>query len=273
MFAPILSPGLQSAVLKHLRFTPSEPDRQQLQRLLAAYIRTVPWESAFRIVKRARTRNRQDCARWPEEFWRDNLQHGAGGTCFESNFAFSALLHGLGFAGYLTINDMEESVGCHSAIVVSLGGQKHLVDVGFPVYGLLLLGSQPVEEHDSPFFRYTVRNLGSYRYQIERRPHPFPYAFTLVDRPVSLDIYRKATTDDYGPEGHFLHRVIVNKIVDEQMWRFSSDEMPQQLTHFQDGQRYDHHITADVAMAVATKFGIDGTVIRQALQLIAAPKA
>ena len=273
MFAPVLSPGLQAAVLKRLDCSPGTADRELLQRLLAAYVRTVPWESAFRIVKRAHDDDPQDCARWPAEFWQDNLQRGAGGTCFESNLAFSALLHGLGYEGYLTINDMEESIGCHTAIIVFLDGQKCLVDVGFPVYAVLPLEIQPVTEYESPYFRYTIRDLGSDRYQIERRPHPVPYAFTLVERPVSLDIYRQATIDDYGPEGHFLQRVIVHKIIDEQMWRFTSDEMPRQLTRFTDGRRFDFPITGDLATAVAAKFGIDEKTIGHALRLIAAPQS
>jgi arylamine N-acetyltransferase len=273
MLAPVLQPSLHAAVLNQLGCAPGTANRQQLERLLAAYIRSVPWESALRIVKRAHTQNWQDCARWPDEFWQDNLQHGAGGTCFESNFAFSALLRGLGYEGYLTINDMGESIGCHTAIIVFLAGQKFLVDVGYPVYTLLPLQYQPVSEHDSPFFRYTVRELGSDRYQIERRPHPIPYAFTLVDQPVKEDDYRQVTINDYGPDGHFLQRVIVHKIIDEQMWRFTSAELPQQFTRFTDGQRFDQHITGDTATAVAAKFGINEKIIRQALHLIAASKA
>ncbi len=55
MFAPKLEPHLYSAVLRHLHISPAAPDLRFLDQLLGAYVRTVPWESAFRIVKRART--------------------------------------------------------------------------------------------------------------------------------------------------------------------------------------------------------------------------
>ena len=269
MFAPTLAPGLHTAVLNQLGCSPDRPNLQFLQRLVAAYVRAVPWESAFRIVKKAAHEDLQACPRWPEEFWRDTLQRGGGGTCFESNFAFSALLHGLGYEGYLTINNMEESIGCHTAIIVLLEGQKWLVDAGFPLYAALPINPHTITQVDSPFQRYTVQPDKPNHYKVERRPHPSPYAFTLIDQPIGLSEYRRATTADYGPDGHFLQRVIVHKILDEQMWRFTSSEQPAQLTCFAGGQRFDTIIQGDLAMAVAAKFDIDVIVVRRALDLIA----
>ena len=53
MFAPTLTPDLHKAVLDRLGSSPEHPNLQFLQHLVGAYVRTVPWESAFRIVKRA----------------------------------------------------------------------------------------------------------------------------------------------------------------------------------------------------------------------------
>lgn len=270
MFAPKLPPDLHAAVLKRLHFLPGKPDLPHLDRLVNAYVRTVPWESAFRIVKRAEQDVVDACSRWPEEYWQDHLRRGSGGTCFESNFAFSSLLHELGYKGYLTINDMQESIGCHTAIIVLLEGQKWLVDTGFPIYAPLPIESHSVSQRTTPFHQYTIRPEGDGRYQIERRPHPNWYAFTLIDRPVSLAEYRQATTADYGPNGHFLQRVIIHKILDEQMWRFNSSEKPPQLTRFGDGQRFDHPIDGNVATALAAKFSIDEVVVSRALDLIPA---
>ena len=49
----------------------------QLEALLAAYYRRVPWESVFRIVRRAEN----PTPRWPDLFWRDAMTRGGGGTC------------------------------------------------------------------------------------------------------------------------------------------------------------------------------------------------
>ncbi len=267
MFAPQLDRHLFSAVLRHLHISPAAPDLRFLDRLLGAYVRTVPWESALRIVKRACTAELADCPRWPEEFWQDHLQLGGGGTCFESNYAFSSLLHALGFEGYLTINDMGDSIGCHTAIIVLIQGQKWLVDAGFPIYAPLPVSANGVMHRATPFYHYTIRPQSPGRYQIERQPHPNWVAFTLIDRPVTIEQYRQATTADYGPDGHFLDRVIIHKILNEQAWRFNAGEEPPQFTHFDFGRRLDHPITADIATAIATKFCLDKETVCRALQL------
>lgn len=267
MFAQELHPDLFTAVLQRLQVSPAKPDLLLLDRLIGAHVRTVPWESAFRIVKRSQTEALAGCSRWPEEFWQDHLQRGAGGTCFESNYAFSAILHGLGFEGYLTINDMGESIGCHTAIIVLLEGQKWLVDAGFPIYAPLPISPNGIMHRSTPFHHYTIRPQGGSRYQIERQPHPNWVAFTLIDRPVTDQEYRQATTADYGPNGHFLQRVIIHKILDELPWRYTSDEEPQQFTCFEYGKRIDQPIAGDVAATVATKFDLDEKTVRRALQL------
>ncbi len=259
---------LTTSVITHLGVGEGMPDRQLLERLVSAFVRTVPWESAFRIVRRAQCRELETCPRWPEEFWQDHLQGGAGGSCFETNYAFYFLLNALGYQCYLTINNMGESVGCHTAIIVIINDKKWLVDVGFPLYTILPLSPYGVVFRSSPFLRYTVRPEGGNRYQIERRPHPKWYAFTLIDQPVSEEQYRQATTADYGPQGHFLDRVIIHKVIDSLLWRFNSGQRPYCLENFRYGKRGELLFDGDAAKILAHKFGMNEDVLRQALALV-----
>ena len=268
MFAQTIPLELHTAVLERLQISPGELDLRNLDKLVGAYVRSVPWESASRIVKRDSTEELASCSRWPEEFWQDHLEKGGGGTCFESNYAFSSILRRLGYEGYLTINDMGDSIGCHTAIIVILQGQKWLMDVGFPIYAPLPVSGRGIMHRGTPFYHYSIRPEGDGRYQIERQPHPNWIAFTLIDRPVSEGAYRQVTTADYGPDGHFLQRVIIHKILDEQSWRFTSDEKPPQFARFDYGQRIDYPIVGDVATAVAAKFGLNEDMVRRALDLI-----
>jgi hypothetical protein len=242
---------------------PAAPTLTTLENLLGAYYRTVPWESVFRIVRRAEKPE----PRWPDQFWQEALAQGAGGTCFESNYAFFALLQTLGYEGYLTINNMGDSVGCHTAIVVVLDGQKWLVDVGLPLYVLLPISSRGVMHRSSRFLHYTVRPDGRSRYQIEQRPHPRPIAFTLIDAPVDDATYRTATKNDYGANGLFLDFVIVNKVINNQAWRFNMAERPWALNRFEWGQKFDTVLTGDVATAVAKHFGMETAVVQRAFSL------
>lgn len=265
-FSP-LRPPLLDAVLERLSPERSTLDLAGLDSLLSAYTQTVPWESVFRIVKKGISHDPAHCPRWPEEFWLDNLQRGGGGTCFESNYAFYALLLGLGFQGYLTINNMGDSIGCHTAIIVLLDGTNWLVDAGLPLHTPIPIDPGRETGRTSPFFRYAAKPEGNDRYEIERFPHPLPYAFTLVDQPVSDEEYRAATAADYGEDGHFLDRVIVNRVVEGRLWRFNAGEKPWRLDAFTWGERQEYKITGNPAAAVARRFTMDEDMIREALRL------
>jgi arylamine N-acetyltransferase len=263
-----LSPDLTGDVLRYLGVEAGAPSIVHLDTLLTAYTRTVPWESAFRIAKRARTNDTADCPRWPNEFWRDAIDKGGGGTCFESNYAFFSLLRALGYEGYLTVNNMLPKIGCHTAIRLNIADRSWLADVGLPIYAALPIEANGITQRASPFHTYTVRPDGEHEYQIERDQHQKTNCFTLVDRAVAENDYRQATTDDYGANGLFLNRVIVNKIIDGRQWRFTSDERPLHFEVFEDGRRIDHIITGDVAEAVAQRFGMDAETLRAALDAV-----
>lgn len=251
-------------MLTHLGVTPAAPDLALLNRLLLGYGQAVPWESASRIVKRARVDEHTMAPRWSEEFWDDALELGTGGTCFESNAAFLALLRALGYESYLTINDMGDTVGCHTALVVRLEDRPWLVDVGYPLYGALPLNPDYSTSCATPYLTYTAQPVAPGRYVITNQPHPKPYVFDLIDTPVDKAVYRAATTNDYGPAGLFLDRVIIRKVVDGTIWRFDS-AAPLRLERFADSERLDVLIEGDVAGVLSRHFGIAEPVLAAAL--------
>lgn len=264
--AEILTQTMTKSVLAYLGLTavPETPDVPFLDQLMHVFSRTVPWESASRIVRRTAVAEPELCPRWPEKFWQDSIDLGTGGTCFESNYAYFALLKALGFEGYLTINNMGDTIGCHSAIVVLVEGQKWLVDAGFPIYVTLPMSANGMMHRRSSFLYYAIRPDGRRRYHIEQHPHPNRVAFTLIDEPVSEPDYRAHTMADYGAGGLFLDAVIMNKIVNDQPWRFNMRERPWALNRFEAGQRYDVEMISDPATAVARHFGIDEQMMQQA---------
>ncbi|MCB9422014.1 MAG: arylamine N-acetyltransferase [Ardenticatenaceae bacterium] len=268
MSFPRLSPALVKTILRRFDVVATLPTLSLLETLVNAYIRTVPWETVFRIVKRARTAETAVCPRWPEEFWTDNLERGGGGTCFESNYAFFSLLQALGYEGYLTINNMGDSIGCHTAIIILINGQKWLVDAGFPLYAPLPVSPYGTMHRTTQFMKYTVRPDGPDVYQIEQHPHPNRNAFTLIDRPVPDETYLAATTTDYGPDGLFLDRIVINKVVADQTWRFNTGEQPWQLLRFVNGMRTGFMLDGDAATAVAQHFAIDKSVVQAAFQAL-----
>ena len=259
-------------ILRWLGLAGVTRDRLFLDALLSAYAQHVPWESASRIVRRADRASADDCAVRPRAFWEQAMKGGLGGTCFESNAALAALLSACGFECVLTINDRPPLAACHTALIVSLDGQRLVVDAGFPLYAAVPLptGSRPVAVH-SRWGTFTAAPTGPGRFAISQLSHPRPLAFELVDRPVTPFAYEAATRADYGPTGLFLDRVILKKIVHGDMWRFATGSRPRVLERFHQGKRYVAPLPddTDVAAAVlATHFAMDHGVVRRALELV-----
>jgi len=219
-------------ILNYLECPGKAPTLRYLNRLVYAYIRKVPWESVSRIVKRHTTPITEDCPRWPEEFWHDAIQFCFGGTCFESNLAFYSLLMTLGYDGYLTVNDMGDSRGCHAATVIILDGEKYLVDITIPVHNAVRLDRQKVTRQRTTFHNYTIRPVQENKYEVERSHHSHRNAFTLIDVPVSLPDYLTIVENDYKETGFFLKSVVMVKVIEDKTWRFFSDIQPYKLESF-----------------------------------------
>ena len=265
-----LSLDLCRRILSHFGIlTEPAPTLETLHRLLSGYTRAVPWESASRIVRRARQETATDCALLGADFWENHFESGTGGTCYESNYAFFGLLRRLGYEGYLTINDMGSSIGCHSAIILLLDGQKHLVDVGYPVHAALPLYEGRGSRAASAIMDYTVEPVARDRYMIWREIQPRSSAFQLNDKPVSDAEYRAIARHDYRHDGgQFLNEIVIHKVLDDQLWRFDSDERPFCLQQFVDGQRRDRDLGDDPAAEVADKFGIARDVVAGAMGIL-----
>ena len=264
---PPLDNAAAAAALHLLGVPASAPSLPLLHRLQAAYVRRVSWESASRIVRRAAGPTADACPCWPAQFWAEAARQGHGGTCFESNYAFMALLLRLGYTGYLTINDMGDQRACHTAIVVRLDGQAWLVDVGLPLLAPLPLDG--TRRARSRLQDYEALDAGRDRLRIMRAPHPRPEAFQLVNRPVADADYRRALTADYGPDGLFLDRVVVSRLIAGRLWRFNSGERPFRLEAFARDQSDHYDIHGDPAPIVARRFGMDAGTLRTALALVA----
>src|SRR5690606_18290847 len=123
------------------------------------------WESVFRIARKDAAGGTIS-ARRPADFWADAVERGGGGTCFESNYAFFALLQALGYAGYLTINDMGDAAGCHTAIVVEIAGDRYLTDVGLPLHRPLRLSYARTTRSRGAFHTYVAQPLAADSYVI-----------------------------------------------------------------------------------------------------------
>ena len=241
-----LNHELATDVLNYLDLPRRAPTLRFLNQLIHVYIRRVPWESVSRIVKRHTTSEIKDCPRLPEEFWSNAMLFGFGGTCFESSLAFYSLLMALGYEGYLTVNDMGESHGCHAAIIILLHGQKFLVDITIPVHAAVRIEPQKIVRRKTLLFDYKIRPIAENKYEVERSHRPSKNLFTLIDIPISLSDYIAVVENDYTEaNGRFLKSVVMVKVVNEQGQRFFSDQKPYKLESFDRTGRTEKLIKAE----------------------------
>jgi hypothetical protein len=267
-----LEAPLAHDVLRYLDCPRETPNVEALNRLIHAFIRKAPWESVTRLLKRHTVSDTARCPRWPDEVWRDALAFNGGGTCFEINQAFFSLLTWLGYDGYLTLNDIEAARDCHAAIIVVVSGRKYLVDVSLPLSGALALRPDADADLHAPWLTYTVRPQTGHLYSVERSPHPRPRLFTLKDTPIAGPAYARAVENDYGPAGHFLDRVVINKVVGERAWLFKSDAQPYRLEAFDRGGRREIHLPPDdVPRSLADFYQLPADKVAAALALTQAP--
>jgi len=266
----LISNSMTIDILDYLDCHPKAPTLRYLNRLIHAYIRKVPWESVSRIIKRHNTPETKNCPRLPAEFWNDALKYGFGGTCFESSLAFYNLLTGLGYEGYLTVNDMGDSIGCHAAIVLFLDGQKYLVDITIPVHAAVRIDSHKTIRRRTALFDYTLRPVSENKYEVERSHRPSKNLFTLIDVPVNLQDFRKILEDDYTDvTGRFLKSVVMVKVIDEKGQRFFSDQLPYKLESFYRAGRIEQFIEPELLPHTLAKlFQLPEDSISVALSLI-----
>jgi arylamine N-acetyltransferase len=270
-----LDNSLVKDILDYLDCSTKAPTLRYLNRLILAYIRKVPWESVSRIIKRHTTLETKNCPRLPKEFWIEAIQHGFGGTCFESSLAFYSLLTTLGYEGYLTVNDMGDSRGCHAAIVLFLDGQKYLVDITIPVHAAVRIDPQKTVRRKTAMFDYTLYPVSENKYEVGRSHRSTKNLFTLVDVPVRLPAYIATVEDDYKETtGRFLNSVVMVKVIDGRAQRFFSDQKPYKLECLDRASRIEKSIEPEILpLFLAELFQIPEESISTAFSLIQDPTA
>jgi len=201
------------------------------------------------------------------------MRYGFGGTCFESSLAFYSLLTALGFEGYLTVNDMGDSIGCHAAIVIRLNGQKYLVDNTIPVHAAVRIDPQKTVRRQTALFDYKLRPISENKYDVQRSHRPCRNLFTLIDVPVSLPDFLAVLEDDYTEaNGRFLKSIVIVKVVGDKAQRFFSDQKPFKLESFDRVGRMEKIIEPDILPhLLAELFQMPEGSISAALSLVQDP--
>ncbi len=216
-----------TAILQHLDLQPQSPTLAFLNQILAAWSARIPWESVSRIARHQSPGTPNNHARFPSTFFTDALQHGTGGTCFESNFALHNLLNELGFQATLHFCDMQDSstTDPHSANITVIDGQRFLTDTGYPIPGALELNPHTTTTVSTPAYHFRAIPQPHNCWEIRRRADDYEsYSFTVKTDPIPADVFRARLLHDHQPDGLFLGEIIISRTDSSGMLRFSQDK-------------------------------------------------
>lgn len=245
---------MTQAILDFLEVKKDNPSIDFLQRLQTAYCRSVPWESVSRILRKEKLKDPKKCVKLENDFWKDAIVLGTGGTCYESNLAFEFLLKSLGFETYLTINKIEDKSSLHSAIIVKFDSIKYIVDIGYPLYSPIPIDKNKVTVTQLNQIEYRSTYLSDENYLIENYPHPKPYLYHLTDKPICAKDYLKICVEDYGEKGLFLDRIIIRKVKNGVPTRFDSDDIPYNIHLLQNGQKSKQLLDKDKMISTLSEY-------------------
>lgn len=252
-------------ILEALSIDHAEPSLNYLHALFDRFNRHVPFESASKILRDADVPDPADKPRWPEIFWADHLESGAGGTCFARVAAFQALSQALDFESRPVLGRVAEDFD-HAALLVESAGEQWICDVGFPLPAVL-----PVREVE------TDTALGSVR--VGRTPRGYsidllegvpegPRAIEIFDAPVPDSEFLARWRRTFRPDSKFLKAVSLRI------------ERPGRIVSFAAGEIRvdDRHSRARIPLAapragiLSEAFGVDAALLDRAFALAGDPE-
>jgi hypothetical protein len=253
----------ESEILAALGLTKRPPDLRFLADLFDAFDRTVPFESASKILRHAEDSDLADKPRVPEIFWSEHLELGTGGTCFARVAAFAALSEGLGFHPRKIVGSIGAS-SSHAAVLFDLEGRTWLADVGYPLPEIRPLESGAYESA----LGSCVLDAGPARATLSVVSGPERGA--VIEYPlagVTDDVFRAAWTKTFTSPSYFLDKVVLRRHDAHRVLRFFRGEV--EITDAY--SRTVVPLLAGRAARLAEIFSIEESVVSRALTIAGDP--
>ena len=252
-------------ILEALEMPRSEPGIGYLQALFARFNERVLFETASKIVRNAEVSEPAEKPRRPELFWAEHLDSGAGGTCFARVAAFHALLSDLAFDGRVALGRVQSDFD-HAALLVTLGGEEWICDVGFPLPVLLRCASG---ETETPLGALRVTRGGrGWRVELLGGVPEGPRELEIFEAPVPREQVEDRWRETYRPESRFLKAVSLRLEKQGRTVSFSEGEIRVDDLH----SRTRIGLPPPRAPLLEEQFGIDRPLLERAFALVGDPE-
>ncbi len=195
--------------------------------------------------------------RRPGTFWTERLETGTGGTCFARVAAFDALLTALGFKTRRLLGRVLADFD-HAGLLVTLGEEEWICDVGFPLPALV-----PPREGRTETALATVAVSATPRgwaVELEGGVPYGPRSLELFEAPVTDEEFAARWEHTFTPDSPFLREVRLRRSFDNRILSFARGEARVDDLH----SRTRIPLPAPRAAALAELFGIDTGVLEEA---------
>ena len=203
--------------------------------------------------------------RRPEIFWTERLEAGTGGTCFARVGAFDALLTALGFKTRRLLGRVLADFD-HAGLLVTVGGEEWICDVGFPLPALL----PPRESRTETALAAVVvaATPRGWALELEGGVPSGPRSLELFDAPVTDEEFAACWERTFQPGSLFLREVVLRRSFDNRILSFARGQARVDDLH----SRTRLPLPAPRAGALADLFGIDKAVLEEAFSAVGDPE-
>ncbi len=265
---PLLPPTHDSPVLhQFLHDFRIDADRPPDQILLASAqaFADLPYENLTKIIKDAETGTVEAARRTPAEVLADHTAFGTGGTCFALTSALLHLVRALGFPAEPILADRRYGADTHSALLVWIDGEPHLLDPGYMIVQPLALPREGELRIPTSFNEVilTARDGGAKVDLATRQDGRATHRLTFKTNPVDAGEFLRAWDNSFKFDMMaypVLSRIVAGKQLYFQKRHFmvrASDETTRQ------------EIAPDQLVAeLSQRFGIAPTLVRKALSIL-----
>lgn len=237
--------------------------REGLEQAMTAHLGAIPFENLDVFLGR-------DSADGIEAIHAKLVTRRRGGWCYEQNGLLGWALAQMGFEVMpvaARVNKAEGDPGGHLALLVRVGGQDLLVDVGFGGSQSAPLPLQALETRHEPFAVSLTHRDGWWRYTEDSGEQPFYYEFR-AEPADSGQLARWRTWQQSDPGSSFVGNLVAQRRIGREHWVLRG----RVFTVLGPG-RAARHLVADREELVAllrARFGLDVPEIAAKWPLVAA---
>ncbi len=261
--APPQDTAALRAFVQHFRLRFTGNAREDLRQVATAFAR-LPYENLTKIVKEHEVGPGVAARRAPREVLADHAAWGAGGTCFSLTAALLHLVRALGFRAEPILADRRYGANTHSALVVWIDEQPHILDPGY-----LLV--EPIALQDG------VQTIVTGFNEIILTPQFGGQKLDLATRQNGGLTHRLTFKTDPADEGEFLHAWDASFDWDMMRYPLLTRTAGAQHIYLRGGRlqtrrgdqvQREEIASDDLARRIAVEFGLNVQLARRALAIL-----